>query len=108
PIILIAGGRTKGSDFSEWAGLVKERVKRVILLGEAAPLLEQVLTDTGYYNIERVVSLEEAVAAAYRTARAGECVLLSPACASWDMFSSYEERGRAFKEAVAQLGRGRK
>lgn len=108
PIILIAGGRTKGSDFSEWAELVKERVKRVILLGEAAPLLEQVLTDTGYYNIERVVSLEEAVAAAYRTARAGECVLLSPACASWDMFSSYEERGRAFKEAVAQLGRGRK
>ena len=47
PIILIAGGRTKGSDFSEWAGLVKERVKRVILLGEAAPLLEGVLTDTG-------------------------------------------------------------
>jgi len=108
PIILIAGGRSKGSDFSQWAKIVKERVKKVILLGEAAPLLEQVLTDTGYYNIERVVSLEEAVAAAYRTARAGECVLLSPACASWDMFSSYEERGRAFKEAVAQLGRGRK
>lgn len=108
PIILIAGGRTKGSDFGEWARIVKERVKKVILLGEAAPLLQQVLTDTGYQNIKKVFSLEEAVVEAYKAAKPGECVLLSPACASWDMFTSYEERGRVFKEAVAQLGRGRK
>jgi UDP-N-acetylmuramoylalanine--D-glutamate ligase len=105
PLILIAGGRAKGSDFSGLAAVIKERVKKVILLGEAAPLLRESLARIGYLSVLEVPTLVEAVDTAFAAAVSGDCILLSPACASWDMFSNYEERGRAFREAVAQLGR---
>ena len=106
PIILIAGGRAKGSDFGQLAKAVKERVKRVILLGEAAPLLQRALSAVGYRSVLPVASLKDAVREAFSEAVPGDCILLSPACASWDMFTSFEERGEVFKEAVAQLGGG--
>jgi UDP-N-acetylmuramoylalanine--D-glutamate ligase len=105
PIVLIAGGRAKGADFSEFALAVKEKVKSVVLLGEAAPDIKRVLMNIGYDAIFEVSSLKEAVWQAYGLAEKGDSILLSPACASWDMFSSFEERGKTFKEAVVQLRR---
>ncbi|MGI6576181.1 MAG: UDP-N-acetylmuramoyl-L-alanine--D-glutamate ligase [bacterium] len=105
PIVLIAGGRGKGADFNIFAQEIVERVKAVVLLGEAAPEIKQSLAAKGYDRIVEVASLAEAVRKAYALARVGDCVLLSPACASWDMFNNFEERGRVFKETVAQLRR---
>jgi len=105
PIILIAGGKNKGSDFNGFAEAIKERVKEVILLGEAAPEIEQALESVGYQKFSVVRSLEEAVLRASRIALPGEIVLLSPACASWDMFNNYEERGDLFIRQVEALRR---
>ncbi len=104
-IILIAGGRAKGSDFRKLALRIKERVKAVVLLGEARPLIKDALQQVGYKKVCEVSSLEEAVRTAAELARPGDVVLLSPACASWDMFRNFEERGRIFKKAVAELRR---
>lgn len=104
-IILIAGGKNKGSDFMEFAKVVKNRVREVVLLGEAAPEIEGALETLGYHQFSKVSSLEEAVARASRIALPGEIVLLSPACASWDMFNNYEERGDLFIKQVEALRR---
>jgi UDP-N-acetylmuramoylalanine--D-glutamate ligase len=101
PIVLIAGGKDKGSDFSVLADLVAARVKRVILIGDAAPKLEAALGRAA--ETERAGSLREAVRAAAGAASPGDVVLLSPACASFDMFRDYEDRGRQFKAEVANL-----
>jgi UDP-N-acetylmuramoylalanine--D-glutamate ligase len=101
PVILIAGGLDKHSDFSPLAPLVKERVKKLILIGHAADLMEQALgaqTDT-----VRAKDLREAVEQARGSAAPGDVVLLSPACASFDMFKDFEDRGRQFKEIVRGL-----
>lgn len=103
PIILIAGGRDKGTDLSAWARLVRERCVLVILIGEAKKRFEQTLKALGYENIEQAGTMEEAVERAVRAAKPGTIVLLSPACASFDMFADFEERGRIFKEAVNNL-----
>jgi len=105
PIILIAGGKNKGSDFSKFAGVVKEKAKAVIVLGEAADEIHEAVSRRGFDSIYKVNSLGEAVAKAYEIALPGEVVLLSPACASWDMFRNYEERGELFKKLVASLRR---
>ena len=101
PVVLIAGGRDKHSDFASLLPLVRERVKRLILIGEAAPTLRRELT--GACPMEEASSLEEAVLRAAAAASPGEVVLLSPACASFDMFADFEERGRVFKAAVRGL-----
>jgi UDP-N-acetylmuramoylalanine--D-glutamate ligase len=101
PIVLIAGGKDKQSDFSPLAPLVRERVKRLILIGQAAPKLRRELT--GVCPMDDASSLEEAVRRAAAAASPGEVVLLSPACASFDMFADFEERGRVFKAAVRGL-----
>ncbi|MGB9885538.1 MAG: UDP-N-acetylmuramoyl-L-alanine--D-glutamate ligase [Moorellales bacterium] len=103
PIILIAGGRNKGASFAELAEKMVGRVKHLILLGEAAPLIEAAARAAGLEEISRVPGLEAAVARARDVARPGEVVLLSPACASWDMFTNYEERGELFKRQVRAL-----
>lgn len=103
PIILIAGGRHKGSDLSELARKIKEKVKALILLGEAAPLIGDAVMAVGFNNIRNVASLREAVQTAARLAVPGDVVLLSPACASWDMFRDYEERGEIFRQLVREL-----
>ena len=101
PIWLIAGGRDKGGDFSRLATAIRQRVKRLILIGEAAPLLADAVQD--YRAIERPASLREAVELAASGASPGDVVLMSPACASFDMFADYQDRGRQFKSAVQSL-----
>lgn len=101
PIVLIAGGKDKQSDFRPLVPLARELVKRLILIGQAAPKLRRELA--GACPIEEAASLEEAVRRAAAAASPGEVVLLSPACASFDMFADFEERGRVFKAAVRGL-----
>lgn len=101
PIWLIAGGRDKGGDFSRLAQAVGRRVKRVILIGEAAPLLRRAWE--GVATMTDAVSLQEAVDCAAQGAASGDVVLLSPACASFDMFADYQDRGRQFKALVHAL-----
>ncbi len=101
PILLIAGGLDKGSDFSPLYNLFAEKVKLLILIGKAAEKMEEVLGSAT--ETVRAASLEEAVRIAAEQAQLGDVVLLSPACASFDMFKDFEDRGRKFKEAVKKL-----
>jgi UDP-N-acetylmuramoylalanine--D-glutamate ligase len=101
PIWLIAGGRDKGGDFARLTEAVHRKVRRVILIGEAAPILKNLWS--GVTEISEAATLQEAVELASRGAVAGEVVLLSPACASFDMFTDYQDRGRQFKAAVCDL-----
>ncbi|TRZ97684.1 MAG: UDP-N-acetylmuramoyl-L-alanine--D-glutamate ligase [Nitrospiraceae bacterium] len=102
PVILIAGGREKGGEYPGLAEAVRRKARRVILLGEARARLREVLAGT--CPITEAASLRDAVRDAAKTAAAGETVLLSPACASFDMFADYKDRGRQFKESVHELG----
>jgi len=101
PIVLIAGGKDKGGDFTKLRQAVAQRVKRLILIGEAAPLIRSALP--GFDRISPAATLREAVELAAREATAGDAVLLSPACASFDMFADYQDRGRQFKALVNGL-----
>ncbi len=105
PKVLIAGGLDKGADFQSLAGaLHAENVCALILLGETAPALQETARRAGFSALHLVPGLPEAVDRAYRLARSGDTILLSPACASWDMFSSFEERGEIFKTEVFKIG----
>ena len=102
PTVLILGGKDKGNDYTEIEELVKEKVKAIVCMGkDNAKLLEffggkvPVISDTH--------SIEEAVKKCHEVAEAGDTVLLSPCCASFDLFSSYEDRGRQFKQQVKLL-----
>ncbi|MDH5642177.1 MAG: UDP-N-acetylmuramoyl-L-alanine--D-glutamate ligase [Nitrospira sp.] len=101
PIWLIAGGRDKGGDFSRLASVIRRHVKRLVLMGEAAPLIANAVQ--GYESIDRAATLREAVELAAAGAAAGDVVLMSPACASFDMFADYQDRGRQFKSLVQSL-----
>lgn len=101
PIILIAGGKDKGSNFTALRERINDSVRAMILLGEAKEKIEETFRDV--VKTLAVTSLSEAVRCALRLARPGDCVLLSPMCASFDMFSDYTERGRVFKQAVYDL-----
>lgn len=100
-ILLIAGGRDKAGDFSALKHLVRERVKHLVLIGEAAHKIGQALA--GDADICEASSMTDAVTKCRSLAKPGDVVLLAPACASFDMFENYEHRGRAFKEAVQNL-----
>jgi len=100
-IILIAGGDGKGADFSELAGGVKDKVRYAILFGRDAGKIEKAIGQVT--NVMRAVNLESAVSQASEIAVKGETVLLSPACASFDMFDNYQHRGDVFIEAVRGL-----
>ncbi|HEY5556936.1 UDP-N-acetylmuramoyl-L-alanine--D-glutamate ligase [Acetobacterium sp.] len=102
PVILLAGGYDKKEDYSDLMALVAKRVKRLIVLGVTADDLTKAAHQNGFTNIKRVEDYEEAVAVAKAEAESGDTVLLSPACASWDMFDNYEIRGRVFKELVTR------
>lgn len=101
-VVLIAGGDGKGQDFGPLAAPVSQNARAVVLIGRDAPLIEQALlaTDIPMY---RAVDLREAVAISQRLAKAGDAVLLSPACASFDMFRNYLHRAEVFIAAVRQL-----
>jgi len=104
PKILIAGGMNKGSDFSLLArSLAKEGVKSLLLIGETAPLLAEAARAEKFNQISFVPDLDAAVKTSLQIATAGDTVLLSPACASWDMFRDYEERGEIYRRAVLAL-----
>ncbi len=101
PVILIAGGKDKRTDLGPLRDLVRQRVRRLILIGEAKERMARELG--GLTDTVMAGTLEEAVLLAYETAREGDVVLLSPACSSYDMFHDYKERGEVFKEAVRRL-----
>lgn len=103
PIVLIAGGRNKGSDFTALAHDIKARVRELVLLGEARDEIKHAVMELDFKNIHEVEDFETAVITASKLARPGDVVLLSPACASWDMFPSYEHRGDLFCEVVRSL-----
>jgi len=118
PVVLIAGGRDKGVDLSALGPVVAERAAAAVLIGESGPALAELFRASGLGHVERADGLEAAVAAADALARAARAqagpasgpatVLLSPAAASFDLFTDYEARGRAFKAAVAALAADRR
>ena len=99
--VLIAGGDGKGADFTPLRRAVDRTARAVVLIGRDAPRIAEALK--GRAEMRRATDMAEAVALAAELARPGDCVLLSPACASFDMFENYEHRGRAFAEAVRGL-----
>ena len=102
PIVWIAGGIDKGNDYSMLHALVKEKVKAIVCLGKDNSKLHAAF-DGIAKNVVDAASMEEAVKAAYYLARNGDTVLLSPACASFDLFENYEDRGEQFKNEVRNL-----
>jgi len=101
PIVLIAGGKDKGNDYSPLFELVKKKVKAMVLIGQAAVKMQKEFS--GKTKCIMASSMEDAVAKARDEAKPGYIVLLSPACASFDMFQDYEHRGREFKRLVMEL-----
>lgn len=101
PIIWIAGGRPKKPEFERLVDLVNIHVRSMVLIGEARKMLD--LTFEHFSDRYYADTMEKAVTLAYRIARPGDIVLLSPGCASFDMFDSFEHRGRVFKDAVHAL-----
>ncbi len=104
PVILIAGGYDKKEDYSEFIEVVRKKVKRMVLVGATAPQIEAAAESQGYYSTVRVGDYDEAVKVASECAAPGDVVLLSPACASWDMFDNFEIRGQVFKDLVKRIG----
>lgn len=104
PAVLILGGEGKGQDFTPLASAVARHATRVLLIGRDAPRIAAALAGAGV-PLENCATLEQAVAAAARAARPGDAVLLSPACASFDMFLDYKHRGEVFARAVRELAR---
>jgi UDP-N-acetylmuramoylalanine--D-glutamate ligase len=102
PTVWIVGGVDKGNDYNELMALVKEKVKAIICLGEDNSKIIEAFTGV-VDTIVEAKSAFEAVSYGYRLARKDETVLLSPACASFDLFENYEERGNMFKQAVRGL-----
>jgi UDP-N-acetylmuramoylalanine--D-glutamate ligase len=100
-IHLIIGGKDKGSDYSVLNELLRQRVKRVYTIGAAAGKIESQIKNVEVVHAE---TLENALRKANAVAQAGDVVLLAPACASFDQFKNYEQRGQAFKEIVRGLG----
>lgn len=103
PTILIGGGYDKGSEFDEYVKAFNPMVKMLVLMGVTAPKIAKTADKYGFKNYVFADSLEEVVKICADNAKPGDAVLLSPACASWDMFESYEQRGRMFKDFVNKL-----
>ncbi len=106
PVVLIAGGLGKGQDFTSLAQAAQAHTRAVLLIGEDAPLIAQAMAEAGI-TAELVPSLAHAVTRSIELAQAGDTVLLSPACASMDMFENYGHRGRCFVDQVNELALNR-
>lgn len=102
PVILLAGGLDRGNEFDELKPAMKN-VKAVITFGETAEKIERIAKELGITNIKRVDNVEKAVPVAFDLSDEGDCILLSPACASWDQYKTFEQRGDMFMEAVHKL-----
>ncbi len=103
PVILIAGGKNKGADFTDLARVIRDKVRHLVLVGQAAPEIREKVMEQGFRHIDIAKDFEHAVYRAKELARPGDVVLLSPACASWDMFRNFEERGDLFCRLVNSL-----
>jgi UDP-N-acetylmuramoylalanine--D-glutamate ligase len=101
PIFLILGGQDKGNDYNQIKGLVVNKVKKIYAIGSSADKIFNFFHKL--VKVEIKASMEEAVGSASNEARENDIVLLSPACASYDMYQNYEHRGKVFKEAVNKL-----
>jgi len=101
PLVLIAGGQGKGADFAELAAGLDQRVRALVLIGEAAGQIARAVGKA--IPVYHAASMREAVARAAQLAESGDQVLLSPACASFDMFDNYQHRGDVFVQAVGEL-----
>ncbi len=101
PVLLIAGGKDKNSDYTLIKPFIPHRIKGIVLIGQAAAKIRASLE--GAVPLYEAATLPEAVAVGLRHAAAGDCVLLSPMCSSYDMFDNFEHRGRVFKDAVQHL-----
>jgi len=102
--ILIIGGRTKGDDYSRLRDVVMEKARGIVLIGESAEMFASIFSGM---NFTKAADMEDAVVKAMRMSAEGDMILLSPACASFDMFTSYDERGKVFKECVKKLAGGK-
>ena len=103
PIILIAGGYDKGSDFNELILSFNGKVKELILMGETREKIKEAAMEKGIENVHLVENMKEAVELAHKLGEENSNILLSPACASWGMYNNFEERGKDFKDAVYGL-----
>ncbi len=102
-IILIAGGDAKKQEFTPLAAELEGKVKKLVLLGRDAYMIQEACDKAGYTDYVFAKDMSECVKKAHDLAEEGDTVLLSPACASWDMYSNYEQRGKHFKECVRNL-----
>ena len=104
-VVLIGGGMDKKIPFDPWTDLMPGRVKKLLLIGETKEIIRDAALRSGLEadKIEFCDTLDETVQKARQYAQPGDCVLLSPACASWDMFESFEQRGDLFRSAVQAL-----
>jgi len=103
PVVLIAGGKDKGGDYAPLLPILRQGVRHLVLIGAAADKMARALE--GAAPIHRALDLPDAVTLAAGLARAGEAVVLSPACSSYDMFKNFEERGEVFAEAARRLSK---
>ncbi|WP_077610477.1 UDP-N-acetylmuramoyl-L-alanine--D-glutamate ligase [Clostridium sp. Marseille-P2415] len=103
PTLLIAGGYDKNSEYDEWIESFDGKVKYMVLLGQTREKIAECAVRHGFTNVMYAEDMQEAVRVCASYANKGDYVLLSPACASWGMFTCYEERGRIFKECVHNL-----
>jgi UDP-N-acetylmuramoylalanine--D-glutamate ligase len=102
--VLILGGRTKGDDYSRLKSVTGEKVRAIVLIGESSDEFEKIFHGL---NTVKADDLDDAVAKSMRLSREGDMILLSPACASFDMFKSFDERGKVFKNSVKKLIEGK-
>lgn len=103
PTILIGGGYDKKLPFDEWIEAFDGKIKYLVLFGQTRDMIADTAKKHGFHNIIMVDDLKEAVDVSVQKAEPGDAVLLSPACASWDMFESYEQRGNLFKDYVREM-----
>ncbi len=103
PTTLILGGYDKGFAFDELFDVIDDKIRAITVIGETAPLILRTAEKYGYTNITYCTTFDEAIEKAFAAAEPGDNVLLSPACASWDMFDNYEQRGVIFKEKVKEI-----
>jgi UDP-N-acetylmuramoylalanine--D-glutamate ligase len=104
-VVLILGGRGKKAPYAPLASLIAKKVRKLILIGEDSEMIAKELGK--YASIDRAGDMNEAVSRSFEAAEQGDVVLLAPACASFDMFESFEHRGKVFKEAVNHLARNK-
>lgn len=102
-IVLIAGGYDKGSDYEEFINAFHGKVRHLVLLGKTAPKIKETAERLGFTNITMCRDMDECVKTGFKLATPGDTVLLSPACASWDMYTCFEQRGEHFKNCVRDL-----